>query len=153
MSEDEVSMSIISACNRLVAEENADPRPMIIIALFVILVPLAEFIFMGFMLYRPMDNSYTRRALRCFPQCGLLDVYAVSIVVMDIFLNPLKMITVSIPPLGFALLCASVACIVFARFVITRYLAKIFGGSSPPLELSTDDGNNSGRATTESVAV
>ena len=150
MSPEEISMSILSACNRLIIEKNADPRPMIIIFLFVVMIPIAEFVFMVIMIHRPIDNFYTRCALRSLPQCGLLDVFAVSVVVMDIFLNTLKVITVSIPPLGFTLLCLSVGATCFARFVLGRYLAKLFGGalveSTTSLELSTDGG--SGRATT-----
>lgn len=148
-----ISMSILSACYRLISEINTDPRPMIIIFLFVVMIPIAEFVFMVIMVYRPIDNFYTRCALRSLPQCGLLDVYAVSVIVMDIFLNPLKMISVSIPPLGFSLLCTSIACTIFARLVLGRYLAKLFGGalveSSSPLELCNSE--SSGRATVIAV--
>jgi uncharacterized paraquat-inducible protein A len=131
-----VSMSVFSASHRLLTEVNADPRPMVIILLFIIMVPIIEFLFMGFMIYRPKDNFYTRCALRCLPQCGLLDVYAVSVIVMDIMLNSLGMIRVSIPALGYTLLCVSVGATVFARFVLGRYLANLFGGaeSTAPLE-------------------
>jgi uncharacterized paraquat-inducible protein A len=131
-----VSMSVFSACNRLLTEVNADPRPMVIILLFVVIVPIVEFIFMAYMVYRPTDNFYTRCALRCLPQCGLLDVYAVSIVVMDIMINALGSMTIAIAALGFTLLCVSVGATVFARFVLGRYLANLFGGaeSTKPLE-------------------
>jgi uncharacterized paraquat-inducible protein A len=131
-----ISMSVFSACNRLLTEKNADPRPMVIILLFVVMTPLIEFVFMGFMIYKPKDNFYTRCALRCLPQCGLLDVYAVSVVVMDLMLNALGVMTVSIPPLGFTILCVSVGATIFARFVLGRYLARMFGGaeSTTPLE-------------------
>ena len=131
-----ISMSVFSACNRLLTEKNADPRPMVIILLFVVMVPIIELLFMAFMVYRPKDTFYTRCALRCLPQCGLLDVYAVSVIVMDIMLNALGMMTVSIPALGYTILCVSVGATIFARFVVGRHLSRIFGGaeSTTPLE-------------------
>ena len=134
-----ISMSVFSACTRLTSEVNADPRPMVIILLFIILTPMAEFVFMGYMLYKPVDNFYTRCALRCLPQCGLLDVYAVSIIVMDLMLNSLNMMAISIPALGYTILCVSVVATVFARFVVGRYLAKLLGAaeSTAPLERNT----------------
>jgi hypothetical protein len=45
---------------------------------------------------------------------------------MYIFLNPLEAIKVEIPPLGFAILLSAVGVTAFARFVLGRYLAKLF---------------------------
>jgi len=131
-----ISMSIFSACNRLLTEIHADARPMVIILLFIIMVPIIELLLMGFMVCKPMDTFYTRCALRCLPQCGLLDVYAVSVIVMDVMLNALGVMTVSIPPLGFTILCVSVGATVFARFVVSRHLSRLFGGaeSTTPLD-------------------
>ena len=50
-----ISMSVLSACNRLATEKNADPRPMVIILLFIVIIPLMEFIFMGLLLWKPRD--------------------------------------------------------------------------------------------------
>lgn len=131
-----ISMSIFSACNRLLTEIHADARPMVIILLFIIMVPIIELLLMGFMVCKPMDTFYTRCALRCLPQCGLLEVYAVSVIVMDVMLNALGVMTVSIPPLGFTILCVSVGATVFARFVVSRHLSRLFGGaeSTTPLD-------------------
>lgn len=131
-----ISMSVFSACNRLLTEKNADPRPMVIILLFIVMVPIIELLFMGYMVLKPVDTFGTRCALRCLPQCGLLDVYAVSVIVMDVMLNALGMMTVSIPPLGYTMLCVSVGATIFARFVVSRHLSKLFGGveSTTPLE-------------------
>ena len=148
-----ISMSVLSACNRLATEKNADPRPLVIILLFIVIVPVVEFIFMGLLLWKPRDSFSIRCALRCLPQCGLLDVYAVSVIVMDVMLNALKIITVSIPPLGYTILCVAVGATVVARFTTRRYLAKLFGGaeSTTPLDRVTSNVIESDRVTAVSV--
>lgn len=148
---DIVPMSILSACHRLAAEIQPDIRPMILLVLFVVAVPVIELMFMGYMLYRPIDNFYIRCALRCLPQGGLLDVYAVSVPVMYIFLNPLEAIKVEIPPLGFAILLSAVGVTVFARFVLGRYLAKLFSdGLFENANMATDREECSARSSISS---
>ena len=129
MGEELISMSVLSACHRLASEKNADVRPMILLVLFVVIVPLVELVFLGAMLYKPIDSFHTRCALRSLPQCGLLDVCAVAVLVMYIFLNKLGKINVEIPALGFTILCVAIVSTIFTRFVVGRYLGRIFGGS------------------------
>ena len=72
---------------------------------------------------------------------------------MDIMLNALQIITVSIPPLGYTILCVSVGATVFTRFTTGRYLAKLFGGaeSTTPLDRVTSNVIESDRVTAVSV--
>jgi uncharacterized paraquat-inducible protein A len=157
MEDDVVSMSILSACNRLATEIEGDVRPMVVILLFVVIIPIIELMYMGFMLYRPVDNFYSRCALRCLPQCGLMDVYAVSIPVLYIFLNPLGTVIVEIPPLGFILLCAAIISTAAARFLLNRYLSRLFSGSLAESKSAQtvirQASNNSNSTTSSGVSV
>jgi uncharacterized paraquat-inducible protein A len=127
---DITSMSVFSACSRLASEIHSDVRPMILILAFVVILPLVEIIFLGAMVRKPTDNTATRCLLRSFPHLGMLDVYAVSVIVMYIFLNRMGSVTLEIPPAGFIVLWLTVACIYATRFVVERYLSRTLGQSS-----------------------
>jgi uncharacterized paraquat-inducible protein A len=128
---DVVTMSILSACQRLVTMMNSDWRPMILILFFVVIVPLTELLFLATMLIIPTNTFTSRCALRCLPQCGLLDVYNVGLVVMLIFVRAMGNLEVAIPPTGFVILCLANASTLIARFMVYRYLSHEFGRPSP----------------------
>lgn len=127
---DLVSMSIFSACNRLVTEVNDDWRTLMVIVPFIIVIPLVEIAFLGAMVIKPTDHSVTRSLLRSFPNLGMLDVYAVSVIVMYIFLNQMGTVVVEIPAVGFLMLWIAVASTVATRFVVERYLCRTLGNAS-----------------------
>jgi uncharacterized paraquat-inducible protein A len=132
---DVVTMSILSACQRLVTMINSDWRPMVLILIFVVIVPLTELLFLATMLVIPINTFTSRCALRCLPQCGLLDVYNVGLVVMLIFVRAMGNLEVSIPPTGFVILCLANASTLIARFMVYRYLSHKFGQPTIPNEL------------------
>lgn len=127
---DLVDMSVFSACNRLLNEVNSDWRTLLVILPFIVLLPLVEIIFLGAMIIKPTDNTVTRSLLRSLPHIGMLDVYAVSVIVMYIFLNQMGTVIVEIPALGFVMLCLAVACIVATRFIVERFLSRTLGHAS-----------------------
>ena len=134
---DVVTMSILSACQRLVTMVHSDWKPMILILLFVVIIPLTELLFLATMLIIPVDTFATRCALRCLPQCGLLDVYNVGIVVMLIFIRAMGNMEVYIPATGFVILCIANASIVVARFMVNKHLSSLFGRSSASIPNET----------------
>lgn len=127
---DVVTMSILSACQRLVTMINSDWRPMILILIFVVIVPLMELLFLATMLIIPVDTFASRCALRCLPQCGLLDVYNVGLLVMLIFIRAMGNMEVSIPSTGFVILCIANLSTVVARFMVNKHLSQKFGQTS-----------------------
>ena len=125
---DVVTMSILSACQRLVTMQHSDWKPMILILLFVVIIPLTELLFLATMLVIPVDTFVSRCALRSLPQCGLLDVYNVGIVVMLIFIRAMGNMEVYIPATGFVILCIANASTIVARFMVNKHMSFVFGG-------------------------
>ena len=123
---DLVSMSVLSACYRLAFEIYPDFGPCFLIMLFVVLIPLLELIVLSILTARPTNTFASRCALRCLPQCGLLDVYTVSVIVMYIFLNPLGMVSVVIPALGYSILWVTLLVTLATRFVVERRMSMLF---------------------------
>ena len=126
---DATQMSVLSACQRLITMPNSDWKPMILILIFVVILPLMELMFLATMLIIPVDTFTSRCALRCLPLCGLLDVYNVGLVVMLIFLRALDNLEIYIPVTGFVILCIANVSILVARFMVNKHLAFKFGAA------------------------
>jgi len=127
MPSEPVSMSVLYACQRLVTEMHPDPRPMALLLICVVIIPLTEIMFLGTMVFVPINTFTTRFALRAFPHCGMLDVYAISMIVMVIFLKAMGQMSVSIPPVGYSVLGFALFSTIFARLFVGRFMSKKFG--------------------------
>ena len=151
MGDEMVPMSIMSACHRMATEINSDGRPLALVVIFIVLIPVCELIFLTVLVARPFDGFKVRCLIRCLPQCGLLDVYTVSVIVMYIFLNQLGMMTVVIPAVGYIVLVLTLIVTVGARFLVERHLTNLFGKTlSATNECKEDENMSSGLSTISS---